>query len=86
MGDKLKYIQHLVADNKFKFPTNMKRIENRCFKKEFKLNHTRIKQLVMQITEKDFSNSKRNKNKGHKDKFIYIFAPALSLSNGRTHK
>lgn len=86
MGDKLKYIQHLIADNKFKFPTNMKRIENRCFKKEFKLNHTRIKQLVMQITEKDFSNSKRNKNKGHEDEFMYIFAPALSLSNGRIHK
>lgn len=86
MRDKLKYIQHLVADNRFKFPTNINRIENRWFKNEFKLNYTKIKQLVMQITEKDFSDSKRNKNKGHEDEFMYIFAPALSLFDGRIHK
>lgn len=82
-------IHSLIKAGKYSFALNNQRLENRYFATDNNINSKNIKDIVLQITEKDFYKAVRNANPkkdSHKDEILYIFSPTVLLFNGTNHK
>jgi hypothetical protein len=77
----LQKIKSCVNNNKFTIEQNKNRNENIQFIRDYNLNNSKQKAIILSIETTDFCHSLKNTNIGYEYETLYVFCPQRTLSD-----
>lgn len=77
----LQKIKNCVNNNNYTISLNQNRLENIHLINEYKLDHSKQKEILLSIQVSDFCHSLNNINPGFEHEILYVFCPQQTLFN-----
>lgn len=74
-------IKECIGANRFQISMNENRKENIDFINEYNIYPKKRKEILMQISVKDFCHTLHNTKAGYEHEVLYVFAPQITLFN-----